>query len=195
MLKSRTKSAFFSVKKIFIIDINLHILTLDVCYYTPILLKGGNKVNYDYEINSETLAILPIDGKKCLVLQSMDEETVVGTPKKIIEKSCEYFGSSYEGRVKGTVSILGGGTHKVPIVICDYCDIIFFPTLSPDRKECIWLSYQNILSFTQNEDNDTVIQFKNGKKLIIPISILSLSNQYLRSSRLATVLSNRKIQK
>ena len=55
-----------------------------------------------YEINNDTLAILPLNEYKSKVIEKTKTFVVDLTPMKIIENSCAYFGSSYQGRFLGT---------------------------------------------------------------------------------------------
>lgn len=149
----------------------------------------------DYEITTGTLAIFPSDTKNSVVMEKEEEFFISKSPKKLIEYSCEYFGSSFEGRSKGSINILNGASHKLPIIIEETNNIIFFPTLSPSREECIWLSLNHIFKFKENANQETEITFDNGKIVNIPISILSFTNQYSRACQLSAALENRKKQK
>lgn len=143
-----------------------------------------------YEINEETIAIIPIEKEKSKIIE-MDQEFIVAEPPiKIIENSCKYFGSSYQGRFIGTKN-LTGITHKSPIIIEESREIIFFPTTSPRLEECFWISHKQIKEYKKKNYN-TIIIFKNGKSIEVDISYGSIDNQILRSSRLESVLSSRK---
>ena len=82
-----------------------------------------------YEINAETLVIVPFAKGKSKVYEYDCEYIVNMTPFKIIQNSCLYFGCSYEGRKEGTKSLIGVDM-KVPIVIEESKNIIFFPRTS-----------------------------------------------------------------
>ena len=143
----------------------------------------------DYEINEATIALVPYNNMT--KVYESDASFLVNKPvNKIIEESCEYFGSSFEGRKKGTTS-LTGITHKVPIIIEESKNIIFFPTSSPRLDTCSWIALNHVLSYKKN-DIYSEIQFKNNKKLLVNISFGSLDNQILRASRLENVLNARK---
>ncbi|NCC71721.1 hypothetical protein EOM09_09185, partial [bacterium] len=150
----------------------------------------------DYEINKETLIIVPkSETKKCLIMESSDTYDIKNSVSNIIKHSCEYFGSSYEGRNIGTYKLLGI-RHKSPIIIEESNNIIFFPTESPKNDSCYWVSFNNIATFFENrEKKNTIVEFKNGQKIEIPISFHSFSNQYLRASKLKAVISSRKTEK
>ena len=84
-----------------------------------------------------------------------------------------------------------GGTYKLPIVIEESRDIIFFPTSSPRLNECCWISLNNLVDY-EKADKYSLVRFKNGTVLNTDISIFSLENQVLRASRLENVLRKRK---
>ena len=54
-----------------------------------------------YEINDETLAIISFDDDKTRIIEEEDDYIVNEMPYSIMENSCKYFGSSFEGRVLG----------------------------------------------------------------------------------------------
>ena len=144
----------------------------------------------EYEINSSTLAIIPIDENSSKVMEEESEYVVNKSATSIIEDSCIYFGSTLKGRSEGTRHLIGG-TYKVPIVIEESRDIIFFPTSSPKMEECCWISLNNLISY-EKLDKQSVIKFKNGFILSTDMSYFSLENQILRASRLENVMRRRK---
>lgn len=147
----------------------------------------------NYEINDETLAIIPINNYKSKVIETNNSFEVDQTPMKIIENSCRYFGSSYDGRFTGTKDLIGI-THKAPIIIEESREIIFFPTNSPRLYECAWISLKHLGKYKKNNDSSVII-FNNGDLLDLDISYGSLDNQVLRAARLESVLRLRKNNK
>lgn len=79
----------------------------------------------DYEINEETLAIMPDDVWSSMVLEDDFKYEVNKTPLEILDYSCKYFGSSYPGRKDGSKDILNS-SYKLPILVEDTRNIIFF---------------------------------------------------------------------
>lgn len=146
-----------------------------------------------YEINKDTVALIPKEENKTIVYEVDNSFVVDKTPLQIMEASCEYFGSSLEGRQIGTSSLIGY-THKVPVIVEETFDLIFFPTLSPKNEECTWLSYAHIFK-PDKFKNKTILNLKNGKKILIDISSSTIDNQLYRCSRLQEVLKMRKIDK
>ena len=146
----------------------------------------------EYEINEDTLAIIPIKNKT--KVYEKYETFIVDKPvNKIMEDSCEYFGSSLEGRQKGTANLIGV-THKAPIIIEETKELIFFPTTSPRLPKCAWISLQNIENHYRYH-NKIFVMFKNNKKIEFDISYGVLDNQILRATRLESILRQRKRKK
>ncbi|HJV17246.1 MAG TPA: competence protein ComK [Bacillales bacterium] len=124
------------------------------------------------------------------IYEMEDEFTSPFKPMDIIKKSCEYFSSSYEGRKDGTKQLIGI-THKVPIAIDPSNFIYFFPTTSPNRSECIWVSHEHVLKYHRIASNQTEVTFQNKQSYIFPISYSSFENQLLRTALLRTKLMQR----
>lgn len=145
----------------------------------------------NYEINGNTLAIIPIAKNKSRVFEADNEIIVNKSAKEIIDDSCKYFGSSYSGRFEGTKKILGV-SYKSPIIIEESREIIFFPTTSPRNGNCSWISLNNIEDYVKNDER-TLVNFKNGNTLDLGVSLGSFENQMIRSMRLANILKRRKL--
>jgi competence protein ComK len=147
----------------------------------------------EYEVNPYTMFIKPlVYGSKMYsqIVEIEDEFTSPFKPIEIIKKSCEYFSSSYEGRKNGTKQLIGI-THKVPVAIDPSNFIYFFPTTSPNRSECIWVSHEHVLNYRRLAANQTEVTFQNKQSFIFPISYSSFENQLLRTALLRTKLMQR----
>lgn len=147
----------------------------------------------NYEINSSTIAIIPLEKRKSKVIELEDNYVILKSTTEIINDSCKYFGSSYEGRHEGTKS-LTGINYKSPIIIEETNEMIFFPTSSPRFDNCYWISLRHIDKY-EKEKNKCKILFKNGYLLSLDISYGSLQNQILRSTLLQSIIRDRKIVK
>lgn len=143
----------------------------------------------NYEINDETIAIIPINKS---VTKIMEEESIYfikKSPTEVLDDSCKYFGSSYQGRFEGTKSLLGYN-YKSPIIVEERKEIIFFPTSSPRLDTCCWISLNKIDKFIKN-DKCTKIYFKNGQDYDIDMTYRMFENQVFRATRLKEVLNDR----
>ena len=144
----------------------------------------------DYEINFNTQTILPLSNGGTKIMENGSPYIMDCNPINVIEHSCEYFGSSLQGRKDGTKKLLGI-THKAPIIVEESRKIIFFPTTSPEKEECIWINLDKIDKYYKKTNKTSEILFKNGDKVEFDVSIGSLTNQILRATRLKFILEER----
>lgn len=144
-----------------------------------------------YEISRGTLAIVPNLEENSLVYEDDSRYIVNETPFKIMEDSCKYFGSTYNGRKDSAKSILGA-EYKVPIIVEENNNIIVFPTTSPSSADCVWISLGRIKYFEKIDSSNTKIVFDNNREIIVPCSYRTIENQVSRASRLDLVMRNRK---
>ena len=144
-----------------------------------------------YEISRGTLAIVPNSEENSLVYEDDSRYIVNETPFKIMEDSCKYFGSTYNGRKDSAKSILGA-EYKVPIIVEENNNIIVFPTTSPSSADCVWISLGRIKYFEKIDSSNTKIVFDNNREIIVQCSYRTIENQVSRASRLDLVMRNRK---
>ena len=145
-----------------------------------------------YEINDETLAILSIDKNYSEVYELNDHYIIEQPSNKIMEDSCRYFGSSLDGRRKGTESMIGVN-YKAPIIEEESKEIIFFPT-SNTRENSNWIRLKYIKSYYRDGDIMFIV-FQNGIKTAVKTSYGIIDNQVLRATRLESALRGRKTAK
>lgn len=144
----------------------------------------------DYTINKNTLALVPLGKKKTIIYENHDCYVIEQKISKIMDKNCEYNGSSLNGRLKGTYS-LTGFNYKAPLIIAEDKNLIFFPTCSPRLKDCAWINVNNINRiFSRNEK--CLIEFFNEECLEFDTSYRIINNQYLKSLSLEKAFKNRK---
>ena len=148
----------------------------------------------NYEITYDTQIILPIDENSSKIIENDSEYVVNNSTLSILEHSCEYFGSSYEGRKEGTKKLLGI-THKSPIIVEESRKIIFFTTSSPENSNCIWINLEKIEKYYKISPKKSAILFKNGDVIEFDVSYGSLTNQILRATRLKYILEERMAKK
>lgn len=144
-----------------------------------------------YEVNNETLAVIGIDKSKSKVIEVNKEYLIEDSAYEVMDYSCQYFGSSYLGRVDGSKKMLGAN-YKLPVIVEESSELIFFPISSPENIKCIWISlkwYQDIYE----DGSKTIIILKNGQKIESSVSKSSIQNQLMRASRLNLILNERKM--
>lgn len=144
----------------------------------------------DYEITFDTQVILPAENNSSRIIENNESYVINVPPMQVLEHSCEYFGSSFNGRKEGTKKLLGI-THKSPIIVEESRKIIFFPTTSPDRIDCVWINLEKVNKYYKSSSKKSIIEFKNGDIIEFDVSIGSLTNQIMRASRLKYILEER----
>ena len=147
----------------------------------------------EYEINEETMAIIPLGYYQTLVKEVKNEYVVDKRAYEIMEDSCEYYGSTYKGRLAAAKKILNS-SYKIPIIIEESENIIFFPTKSSLLEDCCWINY-NFIKKYEKIGNKVMITFQNNEEIEIDMSKLSLDNQISRATMLELVSRKRKINK
>ena len=147
-------------------------------------------VKVEYEINSNTYALIAKQEGTSLILEKGQKSLCNQTTMEILNNSCEYYGSSLEGRLKGANNALGS-CYKIPIIIEPDHDIVFFPTTSCRYEKCSWLSLNNIKTYYSTKFG-TMVEFLDGQTIELEISKESLETQILRASKLLLITKNRK---
>ncbi len=144
-----------------------------------------------YEINASTLCIVPIGEKKSCVYELDNKYIVNMSCQKIIERSCLFFGSTYEGRRHGSSCLLHA-RHKLPIIIEETNCLIFFPTAATGSSNCIWFSYNNFEGIDKIDNHFSRMYFKNKNQFKVDVSNFVITNQLIRCQRLKLEFIKRK---
>ena len=142
-----------------------------------------------YEINKDTCAIINIDNEICKIIEKDNEYLLSKRSFEVMEDSCEYYGSSYTGRIKGTKMMLGCN-YKLPIIIEEANNLIFFPTTGSNNEKCSWIALNQVEKFERHNGYTKVI-FYGGKSTILKMSPSSFEMQLLRATRLQNLLNKR----
>ena len=132
----------------------------------------------NYEINDETLAVMSFDEDKARIIESDDDYVVNEIPYSIMENSCKYFGSSFEGRVLGSI-------------VEESKDLIFFPTEALSSPSVAWISYKRIKN-VEKYGRKTRVIFDNDESVVVNCPYFSIKNQIFRCNMLETISKNRK---
>lgn len=139
----------------------------------------------------EILAIVPDEKNyyQTNIVEKDKEYSVSQLAYEIMDNVCLYYGSSYEGREKGSKNALGD-SYKLPIIVNNSNHLIFFPTKSKKNHDCSWISLHAIDHF-ESKGKRSIVYLKNGKNLVVSVSYSSLKTQIMKASRLETILIDR----
>lgn len=143
-----------------------------------------------YEIDLSTLMLIGIDDSRTLVVTLEKEFIVDECAKKIIDNSCKYFGSTLVEKIKATQRVVNIRS-KVPIIIENSRNIIFFPLKSCREKSNIWISFNNLVRY-EKKDDVTYLYFKENKVQKLDFSYYIIDNQVTRSLLLDYEMNKRR---
>ena len=144
----------------------------------------------EYEITSDTCALIGISENATEVIEKERRFTIFEKVNKVMNHSCQYYGCSLPGLIRGSQTQLRS-KYKVPIILEDTNELVFFPTISPRLLDCCWISLKNISKYEKNNFG-TLIEFKNDTKITVPISIESFENQIFRATQLMLIARTRR---
>ena len=145
----------------------------------------------NYEINEDTYAVIAEDIGKTKIIEKNYDLSIDNDAYQVMDESCKYYGSSCDGRIKGTKTILGS-SYKVPIIVEDSSNLIVFPTTSPSAEDCVWISLGRVKRIEKIDPSNTKILFDNNQSIIVGCSYRTIENQLSRASRLDLILRNHK---
>lgn len=142
-----------------------------------------------YEINDDTLAIIPVDNRNSKVIECNNQYVINKSAYNIMDESCQYYGSSYSGRATAAKEILKCA-YKTPILVEETRKLIFFPTKSAIDENCCWFNCNTIKNI-EKKGKQSLITLKDNSQIVVNSSKLSLENQIYRSTKLGYILQQR----
>lgn len=144
----------------------------------------------EYFINEDTMLLEQVSDTKTKIYDVTGIYFIKKCVFDVVEESCQYYGSSYNGRYIGAKKLLQMD-YKLPIIIDEVKEVILFPTCSPRQNKCMWICVNNIENYLQNNRKST-IKFTNGFVFETAISYNTLENQIMRATMLMMKLKKRK---
>ena len=143
----------------------------------------------NYEINDETYAVIAEHVGKTRIIEKECEYLVNNDAYNVMDESCQYYGSSYNGRIKAAKSLLEC-SYKLPILVEESSCLIFFPIKSSLLDDCCWINLNSIKKVEKCGKNSKIV-FNNDKEILVETSKLSLDNQIYRATRLESIIKKR----
>lgn len=113
----------------------------------------------NYLISNKTIAV--IKNKRKTIIINVDKVVVINkSVKNILEYNCNYYGSSFDGRIKCAKDILNI-KYKIPIVIDDKNNIVLISLNSPRNSSNVYLVTNKILNYEIINNNLRVFCLNN----------------------------------
>lgn len=143
-----------------------------------------------YIINDSTLYLEKID-HDIHVIETAEEKIIkdISMPL-ILDQSCNFYGSSYEGRKKGTASLITE-SYKLPIIIKENKFLLMFPIGTTRSSKSVWINYNNIEEYHQITSKKILVDFVGGIRQTFNVSYYTFHKQILKCSRVIVVYNNR----
>ncbi|WP_397537212.1 competence protein ComK [Rummeliibacillus pycnus] len=137
-----------------------------------------------YTVSDNTMAFLPdfdgVGGFKTTILEVDDLKECHLNPVELLDQNLRFFGSSLRGASEGTRYILGE-VNMYPVIMNLKHQLVWFPTRSPKKNDCVWLALNHIKSYKRNKNQSTKIIFTNGSSLNIEVSFSSFEMRMNRA--------------
>ncbi|MDN7244651.1 competence protein ComK [Planococcus shenhongbingii] len=160
-------------------------------------MKRKNKektMKFEYVITAETTIVLPNYNENgflhALIGNGEGFTEVELSPYELIDINLRYRGSSLRGAMDGA-EILVRGTMN-PIVLDQEEILIFFPSSSPTRKECVWFGLRHIVGSVAIDKKLTQVNLSNGSAVSVNVSKRTFDKKLTKAYELQYKIQERK---
>lgn len=135
-------------------------------------------------VDENTMAFIPtFDGTGIIKTSILEVDSLKEchlNPLELVDRNLMLFGSSLKGASEGTRYILGK-VNMYPVIMNLKHLLVWFPTMSPKKNDCVWLALDHIKSYKKHNNQSTEIQFTNGSSLNLQISYRTFEKRMHRA--------------
>ncbi|KAA0958733.1 hypothetical protein FQ085_03160 [Planococcus sp. ANT_H30] len=147
----------------------------------------NSEMKQEYGISSETIVILPDfdeNGFLNALICKKDEITKAGlSPYDLIDMNLRFRGSSMRGALDGARTLLDK-RYMNPVILDKERDIILFPSRSPFREDCVWLSLRHVRSYRRSGTSHTLVELSNNSTIRLDVSFHTFNKRIQRAYEL-----------
>ncbi len=144
-----------------------------------------------YTVNENTVAFIPKnDGFGNVHTDILEVNHLIEShlnPIELVDMNLRYYGSSLKGAHEGARYILGR-VNMCPVIMNLKHHLVWFPTDSPKKNDCVWLSLNHIKYYQKNPNKSTQIIFTNNSTFMLGVNFnkfkTRISNAYELKCRL-----------
>lgn len=144
-------------------------------------------------INQSTVLLMgeyALSGKLCTRIMEGERSFLVDkTPLKVLNTTLNYIGFDLKGAIEGAKMILGK-TSMVPIMLNPIQGICMFPTISPDKDDCIWFNPKHIVKTTA-VGRRTIVELSNSCSIIVEMREPTFNNKVQIAEQLCRITTQR----
>lgn len=127
-----------------------------------------------------------------LVLEGGETITLKIGVVKLLDKICNVYGNTYDGRRNAIRKALGI-VQKIPILINASKQEIFFPIFNLRKDVNYWINYRYINCVSSCGDHACWISFNDKKEILFPVNIKVIKAQLKRCEEyLSQIHSNQR---
>lgn len=150
-------------------------------------IKPNFTMKQEYAISSETIMIVPNFnefGVLTSLLGKKDGVFEAGlSPIQLIDTNLRFRGSSMRGALDGAQTMLEKKNMN-PLILDREQDIILFPSVSPYRQDCVWLSLQHVKNYRSFGPGRTQVELSNGSTIVVDVSRQTFTKKIQRAYEL-----------
>lgn len=129
-------------------------------------------------IDLQTLALEPtfLDGNQSKITKKCGVYYSVKTPLELIDEACMRYASTMEGRIQAVGRVLN--FKKPPFLIAPF-DFGVFPTMSPNRLDCVWI-FNHPFEIVKVDKQKSRLEFRNDVSIPVNVSVYTIRQQQQR---------------
>lgn len=158
--------------------------------------KVKETMKHEFAIKTDTTVILPhYDENGFLHAQICNSEgfyQVALSPYDLMDLNLRYRGSSMRGAMDGAEILVKGNMN--PVVLDRDLDMVFFPSTSPWRQDCVWFALNAVIASIAVDKTHTQVNLSNGSAITINISKRTFDLKLHRAYELLYKIQQRKME-
>lgn len=149
---------------------------------------------YDYIIVRETAMIVPeydcLGNLYSRVIEGKYNFIVKKKPWDLVNDSLKMYCSDLPGAIKGSKSIIGN-CHTPPIRLNGMPDMYWFPHISPNDNECVWLALHHVSTPIPISKKRTKVITAHGHSIVLNIEIKKFETRMNKAEQLKAKMQNK----
>lgn len=158
--------------------------------------KVKETMKHEFAIKTDTTAILPHYDENgflhALICNSGGFYQVALSPYDLMDLNLRYRGSSMRGAMDGAEILVKGNMN--PVVLDRDLDMVFFPSTSPWRQDCVWFALNAVIASIAVDKTHTQVNLSNGSAVTINISKRTFDLKLYRAYELLYKIRQRKME-
>lgn len=127
-------------------------------------------------------------GRNTIVRYDGSREYIKETAAEYLGRRCVMCGSTMKGRTEA-VRQLTGWKQKIPVLISERTQEIWFPVISPDDPDCTWICCGRIVRVRESSPGCTCVIFDSGVQATVNAGVRTIRKQIRRCTSFIDLLN------